>query len=79
MKTDRTANAPAGPDAYKPIKFLCLRDVLARMTISRSLLYELIKDPDIPFPPPVHIRRRSVWLEHEVERYLKNLVDTQRS
>ena len=33
------------PPAHTPQRFLSLRDVLDRLTISRSLLYELIKDP----------------------------------
>ena len=43
------------PPAHTPQRFLSLRDVLDRLTISRSLLYELIKDPVQPFP------RRCIW------------------
>jgi predicted DNA-binding transcriptional regulator AlpA len=60
------------------LRFLSLRDVLDRLTISRSLLYELIKDPIQPFPAPVHIGRRSVWVENEVENYMQAVLQTAR-
>lgn len=61
-----------------PERFLSLRDILGRLTISRSLLYELIKDPVRPFPAPVHIGRRSVWIEAEVEAYMRRLIEEER-
>ena len=83
----KTTNTPLTPKArepselapYNPQRFLSLRDVLDRLTISRSLLYELIKDPVQPFPPPVHLGRRSVWLEGEVEAYIRDVVDAERN
>ncbi|WP_035591778.1 helix-turn-helix transcriptional regulator [Hyphomonas neptunium] len=60
------------------LRFLSLRDVLDRLTISRSLLYELIKDPVQPFPAPIHIGRRSVWVENEVESYMRAVLSTAR-
>ncbi len=67
------------PPVYKPQRFLSLRDVLDRLTISRSLLYELIKDPVQPFPAPVHLGRRSVWVEGEVEAYMREVVEWERN
>lgn len=61
-----------------PERFLSIRDVLGRLSISRSLLYELIKDPVRPFPSPVHIGRRSVWIEREVEAFMQDVVETER-
>ena len=66
------------PKKHKPRRFLSLRDVLDRLTISRSLLYELIKDPIQPFPSPVHLGRRSVWVEREVEAYMRDVVEAER-
>lgn len=86
--TGRGAAPPARPGAagtgrpglppQAEIRFLSLRDVLGRLTISRSLLYELIRDPVQPFPAPVHIGRRSVWVESEVERYMYAVLETAR-
>lgn len=67
-----------GPISHAPQRFLSLRDVLDRLTISRSLLYELIKDPVQPFPAPVHLGRRSVWVEGEVEAYMRDVVEAER-
>jgi predicted DNA-binding transcriptional regulator AlpA len=67
------------PSAIRPKKFLSIRDVLDKTSISRSLLYELIKDPQRPFPSPVHIGRRSVWIEGEVEQYMAEVVADERS
>lgn len=63
---------------HNPQRFLSLRDVLERLTISRSLLYELIKDPVRPFPSPVHLGRRSLWVEAEVEAFMQETVDVER-
>ena len=62
-----------------PQRFLSLRDVLDRLTISRSLLYELIKDPVRPFPSPVHLGRRSLWVEGEVEAYMRDVAESGRT
>lgn len=73
-------SSPAGNPAPAPtdLRFLSLKDVLERLTISRSLLYELIRDPVLPFPAPVHIGRRSVWVEEEVESYMQAVLETAR-
>jgi predicted DNA-binding transcriptional regulator AlpA len=63
----------------KPTRFLSLRQVLDRTSISRSLVYQLIKDEDRPFPAPVHIGRRSVWIEGEVEGYMRQIVEAERT
>lgn len=73
----KTAQA-ARTTSTMPERFLSLRDILGRLTISRSLLYELIKDPVRPFPAPVHIGRRSVWIEAEVEAYMRRLIEEER-
>lgn len=74
--------ARAGPDPLArpvpPERLLSIQDVLGRLSISRSLLYELIKDPVRPFPPPVHIGRRSVWIEREVDAFIQDVVKTER-
>lgn len=67
-------SAPVNPPTTEGIRFLSLRDVLDRLTISRSLLYELMKDPVQPFPAPLHIGRRSVWVENEVESYMQAIL-----
>ncbi|MEZ5999543.1 AlpA family transcriptional regulator [Hyphomonas sp.] len=72
------SSGASGPIPHAPQRFLSLRDVLDRLTISRSLLYELIKDPVQPFPAPVHLGRRSVWVEGEVEEYMIALVEKDR-
>ncbi|WP_291069657.1 AlpA family phage regulatory protein [Hyphomonas sp.] len=61
-----------------PTRFLSLRQVLERTSISRSLVYQLIKDEERPFPAPVHIGRRSVWIEGEVEAYMQDIVKAAR-
>lgn len=75
--------ARAHPDSpaqlRSPERFLSIREVLGRLSISRSLLYELIKDPVRPFPSPVHIGRRSVWIEREVEAFMQDVVETERN
>ena len=78
MPNPNIVSFPPTSSAHKPQRFLSLRDVLDRLTISRSLLYELIKDPVQPFPSPVHLGRRSVWVEREVEDYMTEVVESER-
>lgn len=76
----RKKRAQAGPTtSTMPERFLSLRDILDRLTISRALLYELIKDPVRPFPAPVHIGRRSVWIEAEVDAYMRRVIEQERA
>lgn len=63
----------------KPTRFLSLRQVLDRTSISRSLVYQLIKDKERPFPAPIHIGRRSVWIEGEVEAYMNAIIGEERA
>lgn len=65
--------------AETTFRFLSLAQVLNRVSVSRSTLYANIKDPTLPFPSPVHIGRRSVWIEHEVEAYMRAVVETSRN
>lgn len=64
--------------ARQPIRFLSLNQVLDRLSVGRSTLYAQINDPDCPFPAPVHIGRRSVWVESEVENYMTSIISAQR-
>jgi len=48
------------------------------MSVGRSLIDQLINDDERPCPPPVHVGRRSVWLEDEVEAYLRELLEAER-
>jgi predicted DNA-binding transcriptional regulator AlpA len=65
--------------AHQPIRFLSINQVLDRLSVGRSTLYAQIKDPECPFPAPVHIGRRSVWVEDEVEEFMSSLVAQQRA
>ena len=71
-------SATINPTTTEEMRFLSLRGVLDRLTISRSLLYELMKDPVQPFPAPIHIGRRSVWVESEVDTYMQGVLQTAR-
>lgn len=79
IRLERRGAGPSSERHAKPTRFLSLRQVLDRTSISRSLVYQLIKDEERPFPAPVHIGRRSVWVEGEVEAYLRAVVKDERS
>jgi predicted DNA-binding transcriptional regulator AlpA len=71
-------SATINPTTTEEMRFLSLREVLDWLTISRSLLYELMKDPVQPFPAPIQIGRRSVWVESEVDTYVQGVLPTAR-
>lgn len=78
IRIERRTNASRGSRGTAPTRFLSLRQVLDRTSISRSLVYQLIKDEERPFPAPVHIGRRSVWVEGEVDAYMQAVIKDER-
>ena len=74
IRMERHGAGPSNEHRAKPTRFLSLRQVLDRTSISRSLVYQLIKDEERPFPAPVHIGRRSLWIEREVEAFMQAVV-----
>ena len=79
VRIERRSSASQTNQSKAPTRFLSLHQVLERTSISRSLVYQLIKDEERPFPAPVHIGRRSVWVEGEVEAYLRDVVEAERT
>ncbi|WP_420537710.1 helix-turn-helix transcriptional regulator [Hyphomonas atlantica corrig.] len=69
----------ARAELRQPIRFLSLNQVLDRLSVGRSTLYSQIKDSVRPFPSPVHIGRRSVWVESEVEAFMASLILSERN
>ncbi|HAY06378.1 MAG TPA: AlpA family phage regulatory protein [Hyphomonas sp.] len=78
VRIERRSGVSDNNHSKAPTRFLSLHQVLERTSISRSLVYQLIKDEERPFPPPVYIGRRSVWIESEVEAYMRRVVEAAR-
>lgn len=78
IRIERPTHASSGRQSNAPTRFLSLRQVLDRTSISRSLVYQLIKDEERPFPAPVHIGRRSVWVEGEIDAYMQAVIKDER-
>lgn len=78
IRVERHTGASSGRRSNAPTRFLSLRQVLDRTSISRSLVYQLIKDEERPFPAPVHIGRRSVWVEGEIDAYMQAVIKDER-
>lgn len=79
VRIEQSSSVSQTNPSEAPTRFLSLNQVLERTSISRSLVYQLIKDEERPFPAPVHIGRRSVWVEGEVETYLQEVVRAERA
>lgn len=79
LEKAETNIATTDPPHQGELRFLSLRDVLDRLTISQPLLYELIKDPAQPFPAPVHIGRRNLRVAGEVESYMHSAIASARA
>ena len=64
MSEQRTA-----PKTTPPIRFVRLREVMARTGLSRSTIYVWVANGR--FPKPVPLGERSVgWIESELEEWL---------
>ena len=53
-------------------RLIPIRTVLERTSLSRTTLYQLIKEGT--FPPPVKVGTASRWVEAEVEEWVQSLM-----
>ncbi|AXF86353.1 hypothetical protein DTO96_102103 [Ephemeroptericola cinctiostellae] len=59
------------------LRLLSLKDVLARTALSKSTIYQLIKDN--AFPKPINITtRRVAWVEHEFDYWVSERINARR-
>jgi prophage regulatory protein len=64
-------------EAKIPHKLLRIPEVLARLSISRSTLYILLKTPD--FPKKVVLGQASIcFVEREIDAYIESVVNASR-
>lgn len=60
--------------AAKPVRLMSLKDVTARTTLSKTSVYELMKEGR--FPKQVRLGSRSVaWVESEVEAFITSAIN----
>lgn len=75
---NRRPNAPA-PKANDPHgRFLRMPEVEAMVGLRKSKIYLLMQEDTDPFPPPIHIGSRSVWIEKEVVAWKTKRVEAER-
>ncbi|MDQ7981945.1 AlpA family phage regulatory protein [Paraburkholderia sp. SARCC-3016] len=55
-----------------PDRLLRLPQVLDSIGLSRSMLYKMMKAGE--FPQPRKVRHASLWVEAEVQQWIKNIV-----
>ena len=59
----------------KPMRLMNLKEVTARTTLSKTSVYELMKDGR--FPKQVRLGSRSVaWVESEVEAFITSAINS---
>lgn len=51
------------------MQMLSARTVAARIAVSRTMVYALMRDDG--FPRPLKLKGRSVWLQEEVDAWLR--------
>lgn len=57
------------------LRLISLKDVVIRTALSKSTIYQLIKDG--AFPKSVNITtRRVAWLAHEIDSWLSERINT---
>lgn len=62
----------------KPMRLIDLKEVTARTTLSKSSIYDLMKDGS--FPKQVKLGSRSVaWVESEVEAFVLSAINSRSS
>jgi predicted DNA-binding transcriptional regulator AlpA len=70
MRNPPTSSSPSltDPTSDKHLVFLRVHEVCARLGVKKSKLYSLLSGG---FPAPAKIGTASVWLEEEVEDFMK--------
>ncbi len=59
----------------KPVRLMSLKEVTARTTLSKTSVYELMKENR--FPKQVRLGNRSVaWVESEVEEFITSAINS---
>ena len=64
----------AQPEAYEELADL--RRVMAMTAMSRSRVYLEMRAKDRPFPKPLKLGGRSVWVVSEVQAWIRAVIDT---
>lgn len=66
-----------GPQTREKDRFVKLRDVVDRLGIARSTLYDMIASGE--FPEPIVLRNRlHCWLESDIEEYMSQKIAQRR-
>ncbi len=68
----------ASEQQAKPMRLMSLKEVTARTTLSKSSVYELMKEDR--FPKQVRLGNRSVaWVESEVDAFIESAISNRGS
>ena len=77
MFTENTSNNTTNEQTAKhnqELRLISLKDVVTRTALSKSTIYQLIKDG--LFPKSVNITsRRVAWLPHEIDSWLSERIN----
>lgn len=67
-------NLPSTDEGQKPLRFVRIHEVLARTGLARPTVYKRIAAGD--FPPPVKVGSASVWVESELDAWMRSRIRT---
>lgn len=77
MFTENTSNNTTNEQTAKQnqeLRLISLKDVVARTALSKSTIYQLIKDN--AFPKSINITtRRVAWVVHEIDSWLSERIN----
>lgn len=77
MKTAAMTDKDLAPGPEKRESFLRIGKVMERTTMRKTSLYDEIKKGN--FPPPIVLRRNiHVWLESDVDEYIRRKTEESR-
>lgn len=76
VPSDHWPPAPKTNDPHG--RFLRMPEVEAMVGLRKSKIYLLMQEDTDPFPPPIHIGSRSVWIEKEVVAWKTRRIEAER-
>ncbi|QZA80131.1 helix-turn-helix transcriptional regulator [Deefgea piscis] len=67
----------------QPIRFIRLPELLKMVSMGRTTLYDKLDEKskryDATFPKPIKDGSRVMWIEHEVQAWIENLIHRSRA
>lgn len=57
-----------------PVRYLKVEEVAEKLRINKRTLENILKDKNKGFPKPIPLTTKRVWIESDIDEFMKNMV-----